>query len=40
MGVHCEGFKGATADVRLFSLPFGRRSSGEIPLLAEKIDCV
>ena len=21
MGVHCEGFKGATADVRLFSLP-------------------
>ena len=31
MGVHCEGFKGATADVRLFSLPPCRARRRDIP---------
>ncbi len=39
MGVHCEGFKGATADVRLFSLPLVA-AAGATSLLAEKIDYV
>ena len=31
MGVHCEGVEGATADIRLFSLPFGRVRRRETP---------
>ena len=31
MGVQCEEVQRATADVRLFSLPFGRLRRGEIP---------
>ena len=31
MGVHTEGVKGATADIRLFSLPPRLLSRGEIP---------
>ena len=31
MGVRCEGFKGATADIRLFSLPPCRARRRDIP---------
>ena len=31
MGVYCEGVKGATADIRLFSLSPRRLRRGEIP---------
>ena len=31
MGVHCEGFKGATADVRLFSLPLVAAAAAKSP---------
>ena len=31
MGVRCEGFKGATADVRLFSLPLVAAAAAKSP---------
>ena len=34
--VHAEGFQRAIADVRLFSLPFGRSRRSEIPCLRKK----
>ena len=40
MGVRCEGVKGATADIRLFSLPPRLLRRGEIPCLPKRATMV
>ena len=40
MGVHCEGFKGATADVSLFSLPLVAAAAAKSPACGKDQLCL